>query len=319
MSANDRSIPLPQFSGQEEDYLMWKGKMRGFAMAKGIWIALTDAGKLPGKEDAVLDEVKEEAAFKARKANSLLMAYLMNAFKKNSDTKIVMNASDDDWPSGKAVDVFDKLDQKYNPKDLQTDLELERKLQKVSMKKGDDPDTLFEQIDDIATWYDTTTKKIEESKKLSVIISKAHEDYQSILATTATTKGNALTLDDLQLVMKTFYRQSNSKRGTGASGANGQSKEDGEIQLLVIPGLENMICRKCRQKGHKAVQCPRKSNGGSNAHGSGGGKASRKQKFQGKCNLCDKPGHKADDCWENPQNAARRPSWWKAKTTTAWR
>jgi tRNA U34 5-carboxymethylaminomethyl modifying GTPase MnmE/TrmE len=204
MSANDRSIPLPQFSGQEEDYLMWKGKMRGFAMAKDIWVAITDAGKLPNKEDDALDATTEAVAIKARKANSLLMAYLMNAFKKNSDTKIVMNACNNHWPSGKAVDVFDKLNQKYNPKDLQTDLELERKLQKISMKKGDDPDTLFEQIDDIATWYDTNTKKIEESKKLSVIISKAHEDYQSILATTATTKGNALTLNDLQLVMKTF-------------------------------------------------------------------------------------------------------------------
>lgn len=113
MSSGDKSIPLPQFIGKGDYYLMWQGKMRGFAMAKDIWVAVTNTEKLPNKQGDVLDAATDEVGIKARKANSLLMVYLMNAFKKSSDTKIVMNAVTDDWPIGKAVEVFRKLDRTY--------------------------------------------------------------------------------------------------------------------------------------------------------------------------------------------------------------
>ena len=99
MSSNDKSIPLPVFSGKEEDYLMWKGKMKGFALAKGIWTAVTNKDKLPAKEDDAMDATAEKEGIQARTANSLLMAYLMNAFKKTSDTKLVMNHVQKQRPS----------------------------------------------------------------------------------------------------------------------------------------------------------------------------------------------------------------------------
>jgi hypothetical protein len=61
------------------------------------------------------------------------------------------------------------------------------------------------------------------------------------------------------------------------------------------------------------VQCPRKNNGKKNVNGIGGGKDHTKRNFREK----DKPGHKAEDCWENPKNAGSRPSWWKSKTEEA--
>ena len=216
MSSNDKSIPLPALSGKEEDYLMWKGKMKGFALAKGIWTAVTNKDKLPAKEDDAMDATAEKEGIQARTANSLLMAYLMNAFKKTSDTKLVMNSATDDWPSGKAHVVFEKLDAKHNPKDLQTDIELDRKLQQVSMKQNEDPETLFEQIDDIATWFDGGSKKLEESKKMATILSKAHVDCQSVLAMEVTTKGNNLTMDDLQKVMKTLFRSKQILKKSGS-------------------------------------------------------------------------------------------------------
>ena len=302
MSAGDKSIPLPIFSGKEDDYLMWKGKMKGFAMAKGIWTAVTQKAELPSKESDNMDPTTQAVGIQARQANSLLMAYLMNAFKKPADTKIVLNMATSDWPSGKAHEVFEKFDAKYNPKDLQTDVELERKLQQVSMKEKEDPENLFDQIENIATWYDGGNRKLEESKKLAVIMSKAHDEYQSVLATEATTKGNALAVDDLQKVMKTYYR---NKYGVKESGSDGKSNNNGEFQLLVIPGLENMKCHMCKQKGHKAAQCPNKKRG-----------ARRPQngRFQGNCNLCGKKGHKAEDCWSNPKNASKRPNWYKGNT-----
>merc|ERR1711862_176272 len=36
------------------------------------------------------------------------------------------------------------------------------------------------------------------------------------------------------------------------------------------------------------------------------------KKFDGKCNLCGKHGHKEVDCWENEANASKRPAKWKS-------
>ena len=48
MSLNDKSIPLPKFSGKEEDYLQWKAQFKGYATAKGLWKAVVMKDKLPG-------------------------------------------------------------------------------------------------------------------------------------------------------------------------------------------------------------------------------------------------------------------------------
>ena len=37
----------------------------------------------------------------------------------------------------------------------------------------------------------------------------------------------------------------------------------------------------------------------------------------GVCNLCGKQGHKGEDCWTNPSNANKRPSWWNKKEEIA--
>ena len=83
MSINDKSIPLPMYNGNEEEYLVWKSRMEGFATSKGIWIAVVQKAELPTTEADVLNatDAAEAIKIKVRQANGLLMAYLMNAFK----------------------------------------------------------------------------------------------------------------------------------------------------------------------------------------------------------------------------------------------
>jgi hypothetical protein len=117
--------------------------------------------KLPSSEFEVLDMTKadEKLSAEIRDANSLLMAYLLNACKKKGDTQKAMNTQDDDLPSGQAWKVMVSLDKKYHPKDIHTELELENKLNGVSMNPRDNPDEPFEQIEDIEGWYSTRSKK----------------------------------------------------------------------------------------------------------------------------------------------------------------
>ena len=80
MSINDKSIPLPMYNGNEEEYLVWKSRMEGFATSKGIWIAVVQKAELPTKEADVLDanDAAEAIKIKVKQANGLLMAYLIS-------------------------------------------------------------------------------------------------------------------------------------------------------------------------------------------------------------------------------------------------
>ena len=51
-----------------------------------------------------------------------------------------------EWPEGVAYLVVELMMKKYKPQDTITRVELRQKLIKVSMKKGQDPSTIFEQI-----------------------------------------------------------------------------------------------------------------------------------------------------------------------------
>jgi hypothetical protein len=66
-----------------------------------------------------------------------------------------------------------------------------------------------------------------ESKKISVVLTKAPNEYKGMLAMETTNKGNKVTIDDLQKVMKAYYR---SKYGLSNSTTNenqNDNKNDG--------------------------------------------------------------------------------------------
>jgi hypothetical protein len=78
------------------------------------------------------------------KSHLIVKFPLLNAFKKKGDTQKAINTQDDELPSGQAWKVKLYLDNKYHPKGIHTELELENKLNGVSMKPRDNPDELFE-------------------------------------------------------------------------------------------------------------------------------------------------------------------------------
>ena len=268
------------FDGEEENYQVYWTKFRAFATAKGFIPALLGRdANLPTSENAVLDETvdTDKPKIKARKANSLAMAYLLSSFKAEADISLAYETMDDDWPGGLAYKVVEKLKGIYQPKDSVTEVELYTRLMTVKMKTKEDPKTLFEQIATIQNWYTSGTTRVPKEQLIAVVLRAAPTEYASVLTSEQGKRGTGLEVSHLRVVMNQYYRAVYKKLG-GSS-----SKGDDEMSLA----------------------------GQDYKNKESGGKWQGKKKFSGNCHSCGKKGHRASDCWADPKNAGKRPQWFK--------
>jgi hypothetical protein len=306
-----RSVRLPSFSGKTKDFMIWWIRFRAFATVYRFVEALRDADEasLPAREDTALDEAvpAEKLSIPARKRNAVAMANYSMAMTAESNLGMIFKAITAEWPAGKASIVTRLLKAKYMPQDTMTPVELRQELNKIKMKKNEDPAALFEHISSVTNRYNTSTSTIQEEDMIAVILDAAPAEYQTVLTSEQRVKGTALKQADLEEAMNQHWRQI-KKRGGEA-----KNKEDSELTLASI------TCYACHETGHKANKCPRRQEaGGRGQGGRGEGRGGRRQGrgrgrgregrgFSGNCNHCGKPGHRAATCWEKSENAHLRP------------
>ena len=127
------------------------------------------------------DSNPEQALLKiAKNKNAAAMAYLTMAFTSEMMMGLVYKSMTVDWPEGIAYLVVESLMKKYKPQDTIT-RELRQKLNKVSMKKGQDPSVIFEKNCSIENQYNAPDKHIEESNLIAVVLDAATVEYQPVL------------------------------------------------------------------------------------------------------------------------------------------
>ena len=168
-----KSIRLPMFDGKPEKFQVWWTRFRAYAGVFGFIKALKKGGEtaLPPTEDALLDDTSEtdKLMIAALKRNAIAMANLTMAFTTDATMALVYESlNDEDWPGGLAHKVIDALKKKYQPQDTMTRVELRQMLNKVSMKKEQDPASIFEQLSSIKNRYNTKKITIDEADLIAV-------------------------------------------------------------------------------------------------------------------------------------------------------
>ena len=141
--SDDGGSKVPVFEGTAKAYMMWWVRFHAYAVMKGFSRALKVDPSLPATEDAV--PANDEAKL-AKKANETAMASLTMAFKTEAMLNLVFRSMTTAWPGGLAHKVVEELKKKFQPEDIMSRVELRRSLNAISMKKGQDPSKLFEQI-----------------------------------------------------------------------------------------------------------------------------------------------------------------------------
>jgi len=305
-SSSEKSVRLPTFDGEHKKFQLWWTRFKAYAMVYKFSEALIVGGEayLPGGEGTTIDETTEDGKKQAlaKKRNAIAVANLSMAFTTEGTMGIIYKSMTSEWPSGLAHLVVASLMKKYRPQDTITRVELRQMLNRVSMKKNQDPATLFEQLSSIENQYNAPGKKIDEGDLIAVILDAAPAEYQAVLTAEQRLRGDELALSDLETAMNQHWRQTKSPK------TNDDEGSDFALSSMNFGGF----CYNCKQKGHKANKCPKKNggkSGGGKQNNNGGGSG----KFGGKCNNCGKVGHRGSDCWDKEENASKRPNGYRPK------
>jgi len=316
----DRSaVKLPTFDGEAKNFELWWRRFLAFAGSHRFKPALRKGGEadMPASEATANDETTTagKAAEAAKKRNETAMTCLTQAFTAASLMGLVDKSCSKDWPEGLAHLVVERLFKKYQPEDTITRVELRQMLNKIKMKKNEDPAKLFEQISQVENRYVRAGYALDPADLIAVVMDAAPHEYQAVLTGEQRRLGAKLTMDDMEATMNQHWRQIKHERKSDDG--------DNEFTLSAFQGT----CFHCKEKGHRANKCPKKgkdesksknaSGGGNNStnnNNNSGNNSEEKKKFTGKCFNCGKDGHRSSDCWYKEENKDKRPNGFRMST-----
>ena len=187
---------------------------------------------------------------------------------------------------------------------MQSIAELRYKLGNLKMSADQNPSILFCQLATLEHAYVHTRGRTTDDNMIGTIFAVAPEKYWSLLNLVAENKGANLIPRNIEMAMSKIWCQNGGNKGISTQAA---AKKNTEIMLNAFMG----ICYVFKEKVHRALDCPAKELKVSKSNKAG------KQSFNGKFNHCDKAGQQKVDCWELPENAAKKPSSYKGNSEHA--
>ena len=101
-------------------------------------------------EDEELDASTElEKAKKlAKMKKAMVMVHMTQCLRSKSMLNAIFNVqAETGCPTGRACQLFDSLEHKYNPNDQLSRAQIKKKLNKIKPKKGEDPKVMCDEIE----------------------------------------------------------------------------------------------------------------------------------------------------------------------------
>lgn len=225
------------------------------------------------------------------------------------------------YPYGRMHIIMTKMYEHYRGKVTTRCKSLLRDLNDITMKEGDHPDMVFNQVWKVQEKFAHQTHMTIEPMTWVDSIIKGCADCPLYAATFVTIKSEMErdpNFTDPQSILEALQRRALELYANDRNSRR-KIKTTNGISLFQQNGgggkqdkyLANMECFECGKKGRKAYACPdKKSNTNAKPSSNYKGGAAKKS-FQGKCNMCHKTGHMAKDCFEKEENSSRRPPKWK--------
>ena len=207
---------IPSFDGNPERFQLWWTKFRAFGILSGFGDAIQERmdPNMPESSESSIDATREEGKKQrqAKHQNDMALLSLTMAYSKEGIVGLINRSRTAEWPDGLAYLIVVGLMKKYRPLDTISKVKMQQKMSRITMQKGSDPALLFEKLAMIEEKYMAPGKKIDETDLIMVVLDVAPDEYQAVLTSEQSKKGDDLTLQDLETIMNQHWRQLNRKK-----------------------------------------------------------------------------------------------------------
>ena len=289
-----------KFSGETEDWAVWKAKFLARARRLKYKVILTGDLQVPNDEDCKIVMAKsdklakeeKETCMKNRALNEEAYEDLLFAMPGDTDKgrvvfNIVHQEKDGDFEEGDSRAAWVKLLKKFEPDTAPNRLIIKDELRNIKQQKFEDPEEFVTKVESKALEYKKAGGKWDDDDTLEHVCYNINWPYKAAVRPLKKRIGAAKDpldmqelLEDLRIEFAELNRNSPHKK---------KLKDNEEVGLFA--GGFKGKCNNCGKWGHKAVNCPDKNQDKPSGNGDGKGKG----KF---CKFCRKPGHTIDQCWK---------------------
>ena len=132
---------------------------------------------------------------------------------------------------------------KFKPTDIMAKVEIKNDIKAISMKRYEDPETLFTQMSAIEQRYKVD---MDLEEKLGVILDRFPKEYLAVLTAEQRQKDDDLTIEDLEEAMTQHFC-------TLQFGKEDDSDIDNDNELRM--SAFGKMCHYCKKKGHFKKDC----------------------------------------------------------------
>ena len=143
----DKAIRVLNFSGKQNDWIMWEAKYKARARMKG-WLQVLLGQVVVPKENVILTDA-QAAEKNARKANEEGYSDLLLSMEDEVAFGIVNEAKSTDLPSGDLTMAWKNLLNKYAPSTKDELVSVKKEFMQCMMESGDDPEEYITKLESI--------------------------------------------------------------------------------------------------------------------------------------------------------------------------
>ena len=174
------------FNGKRKDFPKYEVQLKATLGVEGWTQALSSNfdNLLPSTEAEALNEADagDKKKIEAREINAKVVNMIVLGQKDVKMINMIETIKTDDWPTGKAHEIWSEMRRRFAPDDDVAEMDMEDALAKIKLGAKEDPWDLNDKIAAVQIKY---SHKIPDTRKATIIMRAGKVHYAAITASTS--------------------------------------------------------------------------------------------------------------------------------------
>ena len=191
---------MPKFGGEPSEFLPWKNSIEivSSGSSDGIWNEVANILENPEKPE-------EEAKKTWIKNNGTFYSVLYFLTKGEATGSLYPYRAKRGEHKGDGIGAWKEILQKYEGSSVQRHVELSQKLDRISMRPGEDPDHFFTRIYNLRDQLRGLGQEVHDLRLVGLVINIVPKEYDAVRELHY--KNDNYSLEEIRSTMRKIYQR----------------------------------------------------------------------------------------------------------------